>query len=742
MNKKKLSVVMAGAMLATSVAPVLAAETTTTTTEFAKSDVKVLSNQIKKLMEENKVSSNKALYADMLENKKVGSSNGRFLSADVAKAMEAGESIYGVETYDADGTVKKALTYDIATAVTNIEELNTKGQSVKVFKRATTTFKGEVIPGSQITVDSDALTQYAKTDLITNSGTTDTAKADFINEATLKDKADTTKNSAIVEKVEMDSNKIDVNIVTRALDEKNEQKVIKVREGNDKLDFQLALDAEGKLLDATNPDDVQKFAKFANLVTYKISTTLNEKELENTYKIVDDKENVETIAASDLYDGFALTAKGTEMQADLKNAADKANETIATASNALVKLENYKSGVTENLSGIYTFDVIYYKKTAPTVKKQVKKVTVKSTNKKEMESLYNLMVSGTFKVGIVAGDNRYETAVNVAKAQNLPKVESKNAQTTKDEKKNNIVLVNGNSLVDGLSAAPLAASLNWNARATGTAVLLSDTDSLPSATKEYLEELTEDISKANKKYVTINLVGGESVLSESLVKELKGMGFNVVRFGGDNREETSIEVAEELTSSNDLFVVGGNGEADAMSIAAVAAQKKAPIVVSSVHGLTNDSLKFIKEKEAANSQTVRIIGGESVVSKDEEEKINNVLDSTNGVYRIAGDNRQATNAAVIKEYFNKDAIDSSTGVVLVKDGVSKKGDLVDALSAANYAAKMNAPIVLATSNLTDAQKDSITRIDGTVAKVAQVGEGANRTILETIAGLFNLSNVK
>ena len=54
---------------------------------------------------------------------------------------------------------------------------------------------------------------------------------------------------------------------------------------------------------------------------------------------------------------------------------------------------------------------------------------------------------------------------------------------------------------------------------------------------------------------------------------------------------------------------------------------------------------------------------------------------------------------------------------------------------------MKAPIVLASSNLSAAQEDAIVRVNG-VAKVAQVGEGAARTVLETIAGLFGISNVK
>lgn len=218
------------------------------------------------------------------------------------------------------------------------------------------------------------------------------------------------------------------------------------------------------------------------------------------------------------------------------------------------------------------------------------------------------------------------------------------------------------------------------------------------------------------------------------------MGFTVKRLGGDNREETSVAVAKKLTVGTDgIFVVGGNGEADAMSVSAVAASKKMPIIVSKVGSISRDALNYIEEN--ASTSKVRVIGGEKVVSKADEEKINKVLSKTNAAYRIAGENRQATNAAIIKEYYKTGEITGTTGVVLVKDGVAKKDELIDALSAANYAASMKAPIVLASSNLSAAQEDAIVRVNG-VAKVAQVGEGAARTVLETIAGLFGISNVK
>ena len=753
MNKKKLSVVMAGAMLATSVAPVLAAETTATEVkEYQLSDVVLLTREIKKLMEDNKVSTNKALIADKLaDDMSYTSGNTRFVKEAVGKAMLAGESVYGIIIYNADGTVAKDASnhsgtagqpiYNITNAETDIKAM-TAGQTLKVFKRDTTKFNDEVIPGTSIAVDDQTVATYAKTDLVTVGNALEEA---FKKEAALI--ATSKAKSAIVDetKIAINSKKDGVILTLRALDENGKNKTIELKEGDEKLDFQLAYDAEGNLLDATNPDEVQKFDHFGKKVnTYHTSTLLTSNTLEKTsYKVVANKANVETVASSELYDGFALTSKGTELLSDLKNAAEKVDETIATASNALVKLKT--ADIVDDKSGIYYFEVEYKRATSNTTSEVYKTVKVTSTNKAELKSLFNLIKSGEFKVGIVAGQNRYETAVNVAKANGAElKIADKSSGTDKILN-NNIVLVNGTSLVDGLAAAPLAASLNEVGTAKGdylkqAPILLAKTDELPTETKEYIEERASHISKNDRKDYVVTLVGGESVLSEELVKEIKDMGFTVKRLGGDNREETSVAVAKKLTVGTDgIFVVGGNGEADAMSVSAVAASKKMPIIVSKVGSISRDALNYIEEN--ASTSKVRVIGGEKVVSKADEEKINKVLSKTNAAYRIAGENRQATNAAIIKEYYKTGEITGTTGVVLVKDGVAKKDELIDALSAANYAASMKAPIVLASSNLSAAQEDAIVRVNG-VAKVAQVGEGAARTVLETIAGFFGISYVK
>ena len=61
---------------------------------------------------------------------------------------------------------------------------------------------------------------------------------------------------------------------------------------------------------------------------------------------------------------------------------------------------------------------------------------------------------------------------------------------------------------------------------------------------------------------------------------------------------TSIEVAKKLNSNSEkAFVVGGNGEVDAMSISAKAAELKAPIVVVEKDKLNEEAKALLENKE-------------------------------------------------------------------------------------------------------------------------------------------------
>ena len=747
MNKKNLSVVLAGAMLATSVAPVLA--DTTTAKEYSLDDIKLLENEIVSTMKKAMLTTNSILKSDT-----------ELVSSEVQGLLNAGMSAYGVVVLDSKGN-EVDNTYDVD-EVDDILAKAKSGYTVKVVKRETSEFYGQLIPGTtprkvalkgKYTPATDFLPTAIK--VSTDQGVTH--KQIVVKESgtgnALLDSTANSGNALKADKSDATATKLTVytNKLVNEADSSKGKVTITLTKDSDKIDGRLPLDEKGNLLDIAEISDVQKFDHFDTLADWEASKEIKTAPKEEAvYKIISAKEDPNAIKVSDLYDGMLLTAKGTELLSDLTNAAEEVKgdvDKVTTAigkndqpskayHGALVKL----SDATFSDSSVYKFTVKYYKNATDAATtngngaNEYKTVTVHSTDKTEIEALYKLLRTGSFNVGIVGGANRYETAVNVAKAQG--------AKIDDDNK--NIVLVNGLSLVDGLAAAPLAASVNTNGDAAP--VLLSNADSLPESTKEYLKSLTNGLTATEKKGVTINLVGGEAVLTSSLVAELEDMGFYVKRLGGDNRETTSLEVAKEIAkagNTNAAFVVGGNGEADAMSISAVAASSKTPIIVSSVHGISEDALEYLKEKSAKGDVTV--VGGESVVSASELEEINDSL-ALNKASRIAGENRFETNAKIIEEYYG-DKATASEGIIIAKDGVAKKSELVDALSAANYAVSIKAPIVLASSSLKDVQKSALVNklnmdaaVPATKGKVVQVGNSAERSVIETVAKLFNIHN--
>lgn len=236
-------------------------------------------------------------------------------------------------------------------------------------------------------------------------------------------------------------------------------------------------------------------------------------------------------------------------------------------------------------------------------------------------------------VEYVAGKNRYDTAAMISDNLNY----------------NSAILVNGYSLVDGLSASGLSG-------ATNSPILLTETNNIPSSTLSKL-------SKANKVY----LVGGDGVISKNIENKLKQSGKTVVRLGGKDRFITSHLVADEINNikgiSEIYYVNGLIGEADAMSIAPVAARNANPVI------LTNGRDTTYKKQVKAYS-----IGGTGV--------INTSFDSFSE--RISGINRFETNKNVISKFFK-----SKNNVNL-----SKSHELIDALTAS----ALKEPVILVDNN--------------------------------------------
>ena len=322
----------------------------------------------------------------------------------------------------------------------------------------------------------------------------------------------------------------------------------------------------------------------------------------------------------------------------------------------------------------------------------------------------------------LAGANRFETAIEVSKERFGYK------------EANTVVIVGANALMDGLSAAPLAA-------AKKAPVLLADAKAgLGRSTMDEIDRACKDLNRK-----TVYIVGGVNSVPQSVVKQLEDkFGAVVVRLAGDTRYDTSLEVASRLktddNSNKKLFVVGGEGAADAMSISAVAAKKDndkkvSPILVVPQNGIKRTAREFIKAKMF---DTAYLIGGETTAStqvfRDLEETVtkNPINDNaiSNKVERIAGINRYATNVAVVKKFnmANLEGLDVTSG---------DNKYLVDAQTAGAFAAENNAAILLTGSALTKDQKDLLKDMKLRTG-VYQVGGVVSANVMKDVVDILGL----
>lgn len=416
---------------------------------------------------------------------------------------------------------------------------------------------------------------------------------------------------------------------------------------------------------------------------------------------------------------------------------------VSEAYNAIVALQNdgIESDLVQLVNGKY--QVIFYPEGKRLETKSADiiadadspaKITIKANKLKDLKDYvddlktYNNTYSN---VVTVAGEDRIETAIELS--SKYYNSDDKNAIT--DDEVNNIVLVGSTSIVDGLVASPLASEKT-------APLLLTSKDKLDSSVKSEIKRVMNlksdtGINTSKKVY----LAGGVNSISKDVENELKNMGLKVTRLSGEDRYETSLAIADEIGLDNDkAFVVGGTGLADAMSIAPVASQLKdgdaTPIVVvdGKAKEISDDAKSFL------GTSDVDIIGGKNSVSKEIEESIDSATGKTPD--RISGDDRQATNAEVLKEddYFKDGEV---VNYFVAKDGSTKEDQLVDALAAAPIAGRFKespAPIILATDTLSSDQNVAVSKAvpkDGGT-NLVQVGKGIASSVINKMKDLLDM----
>jgi S1-C subfamily serine protease len=280
--------------------------------------------------------------------------------------------------------------------------------------------------------------------------------------------------------------------------------------------------------------------------------------------------------------------------------------------------------------------------------------------KKTISSLLTLIIAFSFSLPALAntppiitrlaGADRYATAQAVAQE----------GWTLSDY----AILASGENFPDALSAVVLSKKYN-------APILLTKSGSLPGTTKQALTDL---------QVKNVVIIGGTGVISTSIETELHSMGITSTRIAGGDRYETSVKIAEQISSPSELIVTTGEDYSDALSIAPVAGAKQIPVILVPKDYLPDSVKNYIAALKVTKTY---VIGDSSIISDTVYNQFANQA-------RIVGADKSERNIAINREFdssFNSDSICVATG-----EGFA------DALTGAAYAAKISAPLILLVGN--------------------------------------------
>ncbi|WP_161782076.1 cell wall-binding repeat-containing protein, partial [Clostridium botulinum] len=157
-----------------------------------------------------------------------------------------------------------------------------------------------------------------------------------------------------------------------------------------------------------------------------------------------------------------------------------------------------------------------------------------------------------YDVNRLGGANRYETCAKVSLEVGLT---------------NNIVIASGEGFADSLSIAPIASQ-------KGMPILLTQKDQLPMEIKNIIK---------NKNVSKCYVIGGDGVLSENVLKDLKTNNIQTERLSGLDRYSTNYAILNHFKDDIDfsnIYIANGQNFPDALSVSPLAAKENAPLIIT------------------------------------------------------------------------------------------------------------------------------------------------------------------
>lgn len=297
----------------------------------------------------------------------------------------------------------------------------------------------------------------------------------------------------------------------------------------------------------------------------------------------------------------------------------------------------------------------------------------------------------------IEGEDRYETAVKIAKEQYPNGLVNKT-----------VILATGQNFADALTA-------NGLTNIYQAPILLTKTDNIPESVMAYLKA-----EQAKGRLENVLIVGKTGAVSNSVSEALTKMRLSVARVGGANRFETAVEVAkilkatvgegkipfsknadlvaEDRTKNDTYFLANGFSFADALIASVPSSRYGYPILLTDgSNHLRPETKSFLDDAfKAGKLNKILVMGGTAVVSEGAKSDV-----PGSKVDRLYGQDRYQTNMAV-NEYFK-----NATKVYVVTGEA-----YADALVAGHLAAENNAAILMVSSKgLTKEQSDWIKKND-------------------------------
>lgn len=252
----------------------------------------------------------------------------------------------------------------------------------------------------------------------------------------------------------------------------------------------------------------------------------------------------------------------------------------------------------------------------------------------------------------LGGVDRYETAVKISQAG------------WANDSSDFAILSAGmdDNLVDSLTAAPLA-------HYKEAPILLTEGNVLNPFTEQELQRLGVK---------TVYVTSGTGVITQAVLDKLKEMDIQVVSLGGRDRFETSLNIAKELGTFNKVIVSTAYNNADALSVASIAASQGIPIILCDVAQIPQTVKEYLNTKQIEESY---VLGGEGALSATVEQNLPNPK-------RLGGTDRFETNVKIIE------AFNSVLGNEKAYLASGNDRNLVDALAGSSLAAKTSSMIIL------------------------------------------------